>query len=205
MIIEIVPVRQRRRPHVPPPESYYAFRHRYLAGLGAACPSETVAQGDKCCIPQSGWDGLDKRCIQSANNPMVVHTASGAHLKQGSAPPPGGGGGGTPCTSNCGSRTCGDDGCGGSCGACPTGQQCLGGTCVPDTSGGGGTTIPPTSAGGGGGIINVGGTDSGGGIDLTGILDSPLVWIGGGLLLVAVAYRIIRKPTATSPSVVVTK
>jgi formylglycine-generating enzyme required for sulfatase activity len=34
------------------------------------------------------------------------------------------------CLPFCGSRECGDDGCGGSCGVCPPGQACLG-TCQP--------------------------------------------------------------------------
>ncbi|MCA9514576.1 MAG: hypothetical protein KC635_06525 [Myxococcales bacterium] len=34
------------------------------------------------------------------------------------------------CISDCGDRTCGDDGCGGSCGECGDGLACDGGTCV---------------------------------------------------------------------------
>ena len=34
------------------------------------------------------------------------------------------------CTSNCASKTCGDDGCGGSCGICIAGETCQNGNCV---------------------------------------------------------------------------
>lgn len=34
------------------------------------------------------------------------------------------------CTPQCGSRRCGDDGCGGSCGSCIAGQMCSSGRCV---------------------------------------------------------------------------
>ena len=52
------------------------------------------------------------------------------------------------CTPDCGGKTCGNDGCGGSCGTCDGGTQCLYGKCVvqaaPDT--GGPAPTPDTAA-----------------------------------------------------------
>ncbi len=205
MIIEIVPVYQRRKLRVPPPESYYAFRRNYLNGLGVAntfgrvnglgvaCPDPTKPNANgNCCIPPSLFDQQGNRC--AAPGAALIPNGNKYHWGTGGQQPP-------PCTPNCVNKTCGTDGCGGTCGSCGTGTECQGGSCVPDTGGGGGSTTTP-GGGGGGGVVNVG-TDGGSGLDLTGLLESPLVWIGGGLLLVAVAYRIIRKPTATPSTVVV--
>jgi hypothetical protein len=38
------------------------------------------------------------------------------------------------CTPDCGGRTCGDDGCGGSCGSCAASKVCVSGTCQPGST-----------------------------------------------------------------------
>ena len=40
---------------------------------------------------------------------------------------------GTVCYPNCGGKTCGDDGCGGSCGTCPLGSACNGTVCINES------------------------------------------------------------------------
>ncbi|MCI0617317.1 hypothetical protein L0244_30445, partial [bacterium] len=204
MIIEYVPVYHKRRAMMPPPESYYAFRAKYLSGLGqATCPSPTKLNANgNCCIPPSYFDNIGNRC--AAPGAALVPNGNKFHWG-GSAPP-------QQCVPNCtvpspsgGSMTkqCGDNGCGGSCGTCGAGTECQGGSCVPETGGGGGSTTTTGGGGGGGTSVSIG--NGGGGFDFSSLMESPLVWIGGGLLLVAVAYRIIRKPQSTSPSVIVTK
>lgn len=60
-------------------------------------------------------------------------------------------GAGCDCKPSCTSKTCGDDGCGGSCGTCKTGETCsAAGACVaapPPDAGPTDTGVPPTDTG----------------------------------------------------------
>jgi hypothetical protein len=57
---------------------------------------------------------------QPAREPDQSATA-GPRIASGPPPP--------PCVTNCGGKSCGDDGCGGSCGTCGSCQSCQGSTC----------------------------------------------------------------------------
>lgn len=62
------------------------------------------------CKKKSGK--AKKKCLKKAKKHAASHTTVTS-----------------TCTPNCGGKTCGDDGCGGSCGPC-TGGSCSGGACV---------------------------------------------------------------------------
>jgi hypothetical protein len=63
-----------------------------------------------------------------------------------------------PCVPECGSRLCGDDGCGGSCGECPLDYYCTYGFCTYDPPPGlaGGTGCGCRAVGGSGGLATFG-------------------------------------------------
>ncbi|CAN5815986.1 hypothetical protein BH09MYX1_BH09MYX1_42300 [soil metagenome] len=66
-------------------------------------------------------------------------------------------GAGCNCTAQCGGKTCGDDGCGGSCGNCASGSTCQGTQCVAAPSDGG-TTADAGPKPDGGGVTTDGGS-----------------------------------------------